>query len=330
MLNGIESPHCSACYTSEKATGFSARQDFNKQYEKYEFLTKFTHSDGYLEKMDLKYLDVRWSNICNLKCRTCNATFSSSWAKEDGDKNVYIFAGGNSNDDLYKQFEPHFENIEEFYFAGGEPLLTDKHYDILERLIQLGKTDVKLRYNTNLSRLGFKNKNVLDLWKQFDNIQIFGSLDHYGKKAEYIREGTDWQKVEQNIRAIKNDTPHIELNTGTVVSVLNIHTLTDFYDYMIKNNLVDSEYDPVMYSIIEPEFYNFTVLNDRLKEKTIKKLETRNFNNKINAKIDDLISTLEQTDYDHENRNMFLQQTAKYDKIRNRNFWTLFPELEQI
>lgn len=330
MINGIRSPHCEHCYISEDSSGNSPRQDFNKKFEKYEFLKEFTHQDGYLEKMDLKYLDIRWSNICNLKCRTCCSTFSSSWAKEDGDKNVYIFAGGNSNDELYRQFEPHFTSVEEFYFAGGEPLLTDKHYDILERLIDLGKTNVKLRYNTNLTKLKFKNKNVLDLWKYFENVEIFASLDHYGTKAEYIREGTNWKRIEENIKEIKEVTPHVALNTNTVVSVLNVFTITDFFEYMIENNIAGNNYEPTMYCLIEPEFYSFSVLNDNLKQKIIDKLRKRNFGRTVNDRIDDVILNLENTKFDKQLRNEFLKQTALYDKKRNRDFWSTFPELKYI
>ena len=330
MINGLESPHCNACYQSEKMTGNSARTHFNQKFKKYKFLQNFTQPDGYLEKMDFKYLDIRWSNICNFKCRTCCATFSSAWAKEDGNKNVYIFAGGNSNDKLYNELEPYFEGVEEFYFAGGEPLLTDKHYAILEKLITLGKTDVRLRYNSNLSKLKFKNKNVLDLWKHFSDIEIYASIDHYGEKAEYIREGTNWKQVEKNIRQIKEYTPHILLSTNSVISVLNVSTLNNFYNYILENNLYSKKYSPTLYTLIEPDFYNFSVINDNLKHKIIDELKTRNFDDNLNAQIDDVIQTLEKTNYNHENRNNFLEQTKTYDRKRNRNLLDYFPELKSI
>ena len=117
---------------------------------------------------------------------------------------MYIFAGGDSNDSLYNQFKkPHFKNIKVFYFAGGEPLMTDKHYEILEHLIETGNTKVTLEYNSNVSRLKYKNKSIIDLWNKFENVTVSASLDSWGSRAEYIREGTDWDKVESNLQTIK-------------------------------------------------------------------------------------------------------------------------------
>src|SRR5210317_357263 len=214
MLQGERCEECMACYSNEEAGNNSFRQSVNIQFEKYIPDALSTQSDGTLDEMKLRYLDVRWSNICNFKCRSCSSTYSSSWATEDGKDKVYIFAGGDTNDDLYKQFEPHFDTIEEFYFAGGEPLLTDKHYDILEYLIKNNRTEVKLRYNTNMSVLRYKDKNVLDLWKQFSNVYIGASLDSWSNRAEYIRHGTNWNNIEINLRKIRKEAPHIHLQTN--------------------------------------------------------------------------------------------------------------------
>jgi hypothetical protein len=168
------------------------------------------------------------------------------------------------------------------------------------------------------------------LWKHFSDIEIYASIDHYGKKAEYIREGTNWTQIEKNIREIKEHTPHILLGTNSVISVLNVSTLNDFYSYMIDNNLYSKNYKPILYSLIEPDFYNFSVINDSLKHQIIDNLKSRNFEDNLNAQIDDVIQTLEKTDYNHENRNNFLEQTKLYDRKRNRNLLDYFPELKGI
>jgi flagellar hook-basal body complex protein FliE len=85
-----------------------------------------------------------------------------------------------------------------------------------------------------------------------------------------------------------------------------------------------------MYCIIEPEFYNFSVINEKLKGKIIHKLKQRNFSEKLNNKIDDVIDTLKNTEFDRERRNEFLKQTAIYDTKRNRDFRKTFPELKYI
>ena len=42
-----------------------------------------THKDGHVDEMKMRYFDIRFSNICNFKCRSCGSEFSSQWALED-------------------------------------------------------------------------------------------------------------------------------------------------------------------------------------------------------------------------------------------------------
>ena len=115
LMNGEKPSVCHQCWKHEEAGNNSSRISNNKRFKEDFHIVDKTNTDGSLDTMDLRYFDVRWSNICNFKCRTCSATYSSNWAVEDnqhGDnKPVYIFAGGDSNDSLYNQFKPHFKNI---------------------------------------------------------------------------------------------------------------------------------------------------------------------------------------------------------------------------
>ena len=332
MLAGEQCEECSACYKSEESGVKSLRQSKIEKFSKFLPLVDKTNPDGSLDELNLKYFDVRWSNICNFKCRSCSSTYSSSWATEDNkyghDKKVFIFAGGDNNDNLYNQFLPHFKNMEEIYFAGGEPLLTDKHYDVLEHLISIGRTDVELSYNTNLSSLKYKGKSVIDLWKQFSNIQIYVSLDSWGERAEYIREGTEWNVIEENIRLIRKEAPHIDMRMTTVVSAFNVYTLPDFLDYLFTNKLFDKNYFyPSFYNLINPHYYSPDILPDELKSKIIDKLKSVSFTRYLDQQIKNVISGLENSTFDPILRNQFLNNTNYYDEIRNKNFLTTFPEL---
>ena len=332
MLKGKRCEECTACYRDEDAGNSSFRKHSNEQFEKYiDDAVLNTNDDGSMDDFRLRYLDVRWSNICNFKCRSCGGTYSSSWAKEDGKSNAYTFAGGDSNDDLYKQFEPHFDTIEEFYFAGGEPLLTDKHYEILEYLIDHGRTDVKLRYNTNMSVLKYKGKNILDLWKKFSNVVIGASLDHYGSKAEYIRHGTDWSLVESNLKLIRKETPHVELHTNTVVSIFNIKTLPEFVQYIIDNDLVSIEnYNPNFYNIMNPDYYSFKIIPEEDKIDIIKSLEEFASKHKGNIEygIQGVINGLRSSVYSPELKTKLQIKTKYYDHLRKENVEETFPEIQ--
>jgi hypothetical protein len=117
MLTGEKCDECAACYNIEESGANSPRHSYINKFKKYIPLSESTNADGSVE-MNLRYFDIRWSNICNFKCRSCSSTYSSSWATEDNArgnrKKVFIFAGGDNNDDLYNQFLPHFKNIEEW------------------------------------------------------------------------------------------------------------------------------------------------------------------------------------------------------------------------
>ena len=331
MLSGKQCEECTACYTNEEVGNNSLRQTVNRQFEKYIPDALSTQSDGTLDEMKLRYLDVRWINYCYFNCRSCSSTYSSSWATEVCKDKVYIFAGGDSNDDLYQQFEPHFDTIEEFYFAGGEPLLTDKHYDILEYLLDAGRTDVKLRYNTNLSVLRYKNKNVLDMWKRFENVNVGASIDSWGSRAEYIREGTDWNTIEENLRMIRQETPHVNLQTDTVVSIFNIFTIPEFIRYMIDNDLVDKEtYNPQFYNLINPEYYSIQLLDKSQRSVIIERLLNCRFTTRIDSKLMKLVNHLRESDIKLELIGELDQQNRKYDALRSRDFAETFPELREI
>jgi radical SAM protein with 4Fe4S-binding SPASM domain len=335
MIAGDRCEECSGCYQSEDRGVESVRQSRNREYKEFFNLIDNTEEDGFLEELSLRHFDIRWSNICNFKCLSCSSTYSSTWAQEDNSqgykKSVYIIAGGTSNDNLYDQFLPYLKDIKVFYFAGGEPLLTDKHYSILEHLISIGKTDVRIDYNTNLSHLKYKSKSVIDLWKNFSNISINASIDSWGERAEYIREGTVWEEIEQNIRTIQKEVPHVKLQTGSVISVFNLYTIPDFLNYMLDSKLFsDKDFHPYFYNIINPSYYSADVFPDNLKKLIISRLINLNYTESINKEIQKVITYLQNSKYDPELREQFIKTTLHYDKIRNRNFINTFPELESL
>ena len=322
MLAGEQCSQCSSCYRNEEVGVQSYRQSANKEYKQHIQLSKNTQPDGSIELANLKYLDIRWSNICNFKCRTCNNAFSSSWASENNkygnDNTVYMFAGGEDNDTLYEQIKPVLSTIEEIYFVGGEPLLTDKHYDILEELIRIGRVNVKLRYSTNLSTLVYKGKHITDYWNKFSQVLVFASLDSWGERAEYIRDGTDWNKIVENIKIIKTKSPKVNLEMSSVVSVLNVKTLPEFLEYLKQNDLFRNKIN--FYNLLTPEKYSFDVLPDQERLNIIEKLK--------NIPIaDSVVNHLKNSSYDEFLHEKFLKETKIYDERRNQNFNDVFPEL---
>ena len=334
MLAGQRCQECKSCYQAEDAGVNSFRQTVNRDYAEFLNLAAETNSDGSLDSMQLKYLDIRWSNICNFKCRSCSSTYSSSWATEDNksgqNKKVFIFAGGDNNDMLHDQLKPYISQVREIYFAGGEPLLMDKHYEILNDLIASDNVNIKIRYNSNLSSLTFKDTSVINLWKRFSNVHLNISLDSWNERAEYIREGTDWNKIVENIRLVRAECPHVHIGIASVISVFNICTLTEFIDYMIENKLIDSSTPVSFYSLLNPNYYSFDIFDQKIKNTILENLRNTTFNKNIKHQVENIIKHINSSVFDIELQKKFKVHTDRYDTIRNKKFTETFPELKEF
>jgi hypothetical protein len=244
MLEDRPSDGCKSCYEQESSGFTSLRNGCNKSYGHRIKKVKSTAPDGSLPTMKLYYWDIRFSNICNLKCRMCSTSYSSRWHEDDvklnNGKKSYnrIQFAGSHKDDLWQQIQEHLPYVEHIYFAGGEPLMMEEHYRILKFLINCGNTDVHLTYATNLTELTFKNESILQLWKHFPTVGVSASLDDMEERAAVIRSGTNWAQIEQNIKDLKHECPHINFIIGPTISVMNIWNICKFHRYMVDQELI--------------------------------------------------------------------------------------------
>lgn len=244
MLADRPSKQCTRCYEQE-STGFSSmRNNSNKHFGQHIAEVAGTQPDGTMPTMKLRYWDIRFSNICNLKCRSCGSIFSSRWYDDDVRLNngkplrPRVQFAGRSELDIWEQMEPQIPNLEQIYFAGGEPLIMEEHNRILKKLIAEGNTQVRLIYNTNLTELKFKRESVLELWKHFPSVCVAASLDDMGDRAEIIRSGTKWAEVEQNIRDLKRECPHIDFMISPTLSIMNIWKFCEYHRYMVDQGFI--------------------------------------------------------------------------------------------
>jgi organic radical activating enzyme len=158
------------------------------------------------------------------------------------------------------------DNINDVYFAGGEPLLIPDHYEILQHLIDNNKSNISVRYNTNLSVLSYKNKYVIDYWKQFNNIRVGASLDAMGKHAEYIRNGTVWSDIEQNFNTIHKECPHIDIIVTSIINVYNAFNLIEFQREWISNSKINASQFKVR-ALTGPDYLSIQILPEGFKQR---------------------------------------------------------------
>ena len=352
MLNGKKPNACNTCYHQEQSME-SFRKTTLREYG--HFLPdafEDTNEDGTLNDFKMRYLDIRFSNLCNMKCRTCGSGYSSQWEIEDAKEGFKFNDPKNEVDvsriqqDLYDQIP----NLQRAYFAGGEPLITEDHYELLEEMIRVGRTDILLSYNTNLSKLKFKDKDLMDLWGRFTNrVQVYGSLDHFGDKAEYIRTGTKWDEVMKNYRTLlESDVTQLSITTS--VSIFNYGSLTSFFDYLIDQNIAPWN-EPnrgawQINPIYGPEELSFQAMPLQMKEKiaeqhleyftTLKKLR-KNPNKIMFAQVEQLMRSVESlhvlaksTDKWDQIQDRFINEVKKIDNRRGEDFKKVFPELAEL
>jgi sulfatase maturation enzyme AslB (radical SAM superfamily) len=178
MLEGERPNLCERCFLIEDSGLLSPRNTHNYFFDnEIPDLIKETNPEtGHNDKFVLKYWDFRWSNICNFKCRMCGAFSSSKWYEDETalygtkmDNNGLLNYNSDSKEDIFKYVDRFINDVEEIYFAGGEPLIMDEHYIILEKLIAAGRTNVRIRYNTNFNLGIIKYESVII----FRNVGIY-------------------------------------------------------------------------------------------------------------------------------------------------------------
>lgn len=340
MLAGRKNEACTFCYKHEQSSPYSFRKySIEKFAHKYDELVPYTNADGSLDKFTMAYFDVRFSNICNFKCRTCGSEFSSKWAQEHKEHDApppgfRVIQHADASGSLLDQVVEQINNIELAYFAGGEPLITDEHYVILEEMIANGSCkNITLRYNTNMSNFKYKKYDVLDMWSNFKAVEVSSSLDHYGAKAEYIRHGTDWKTVESNLRKIRN-VDYINYQFNCVLSNLNYVTLADFFEYMIDNDLLRKHDYISIYHLLNPSFYSAQNLPQELKDKGNTRLQ--NLIDQIKDEywcvqhIENAMQFANSANIWNDHGEEFIHNTVRRDKIRNEDFTAVFPELSSM
>jgi len=340
MLEGKKHTFCQTCYEHEEHKVGSFRETVNREYGKhFQSAVESTNPDGSLKEFKMRYFDIRFSNICNFKCRTCSQDYSSQWEIENKKLKIYVPpVAKNNNKQFLNEVLSHVPTIETAYFAGGEPLITEEHYILLDEMIRLGRTDIRLRYNTNLSNLKFKDRDLLQLWSHFKQpIEVSASIDHVGKRAEYIRHGTDWGVVESNFQQLQK-VDYVQMSMNTVLSVYNFMTLDVFYQYLFDKGM----YHPgkltfQIYKMHGPLHLSSFILPPKFKEEGIKKINAlvskmklMAFTANSRAEVESIIPWVSSKNIWEEQKNIFKAETARLDKLRSENFVSTFPEIADL
>lgn len=354
MVNGIEPEECKLCFDQEKLGLTSRRLYLKEAYSNIDYSLSDNNGTIDLTQHKIKSIDVRFGNLCNMKCRSCGPADSSLWYEDIGQldelKEVDFYTTKNyklelknnvwtlNNDDFFWYEQDKFWesaksfllSVDRIYITGGEPLINKAHWQLLDLAINLGvSNNILLEYNTNMSRLP---TNCFDIWKQFKRVDIGCSIDAVGDLAYYMRFPVKWDTIEKNIQLLSaSTTGNIYAKFAPTISVFNILGFLDVVELQkqYRSNVI-RRLSPSFHTLVNPEWYNVQILPLETKQLIIEKYNEwynqASWKMMLKPNFDKILSFMMQEDKSYL-LPKFVEMTRSLDKIRNQNLADTVPWL---
>ena len=243
----------------------------------------------YKENTNLKTFEIAFDRVCNLACSYCNASFSTTWAKDIKNNGPYenLVSDGagafrqdgdwaqpykSDEDNPYVQaFWKWWENglsesLDELRITGGEPLMSGNTWKLFD-WFEAQDTNMRFAINSNL----IAKKDIVDKLitkaQNIKNFHIYTSCEAVGAQAEYIRDGLDYELWLNNVKRILTETP-AELHIMMTINSLCLFSITDFLDqvYALKE-LTNSRKPTVSLNLLRfPSFQSPLALPTHIKD----------------------------------------------------------------
>jgi organic radical activating enzyme len=269
MLKGELVPGCTQCIQNESYGKESKRITTNKRYQ------HSLNKASAIANPDIEYFDLRFGNLCNLKCRSCTPINSSQLDKqviENPELQKYYHNFGYNINEWYETetFQENvFSNLKKLntlYITGGEPTIIKKNFELLERLIEEGYSkNILLVINSNMTN---DKSTFFDLISHFKEVIFFASIDGYNDMQEYLRYPSDWNQISKNLENLvsKNYT-NVNIRVAPVIQITNIGTIIDLFEYCEEfNRKADrSAVDIFLNNLEYPDYLNSVNLPNKYK-----------------------------------------------------------------
>jgi len=243
LTMGLRPEICDTCWVKEDAGVWSYRQAYNEKFKDLE--------PANLEPT-LKYIDMKFDNVCNFQCRMCDPDSSDQiWKSIDllNEKGLELpnHIGKYTDDDRKFDFKQTvkkdyvkevLETIDIFKVTGGEPFLSKDFLEILDLAIErdLAK-NITLMITTNASKFV---KKILDKFIHFKRVEFTVSVDGAEGAYDYIRypySFKQWSgRMNEAIQFAKDtgmkEQNKMVLKTACVVQAYNWLNLDKLFYYM--------------------------------------------------------------------------------------------------
>lgn len=329
--NGEQLEMCERCWSEEKL-GFTSERN----YLIADVPDNLNYADPDFYLAGPRHLNIKVSNICNLRCRTCQSIDSYLYHIEG----AYYERKNNLQGTLYNvdKTKKHFsdEQLQELFdlshrlerieLYGGEPFLDDQIPKFLTRLVDTGLSkNIDLSVSTNATH------RLTDVWQKiltnFKETIINVSIDGVEEKFTYIRHPGDWNDAQKNIDSffeLEYNNENITVQPVITVSALNVWNVQDVFDYFSRYKV-----EPFIIMVQNPKYYCVNVLPDSVKPIITEKL--LGYNNPKFQGLINLINTEPRRSLKYSKAwDEFRFWTKEKDAYRKENFIETFEEFGKI
>lgn len=254
MLRGEKPASCLKCYKEEEAGHLSKRKwetDYwGHRYDLHELVNE-TAQDGSIPPK-IRYIDLRLGSKCQLACVMCSPHDSTGWIKDwqqlypkitnaklqstsrwdnKGRVGGASYNWHKTNPTFWNDLMDQIPHMHQLYFAGGESLVIDEHYTLLEECIKRGHAkNMELRYNSN----GVEwRDDLFDLWNEFESVRFHYSIDALGEQNDYIRYPSKWEHQEEVFWKLEGTSDHVKITTATTLTALNVAYIPEFVKWKV-------------------------------------------------------------------------------------------------
>ena len=236
---------CSKCKTEEARGQTSLREVLNRDLS---------------GTNDIEYIELSLSNNCNLACKMCSPTYSTTW-NDLVIKHTSLQKYQSPNVQPSIRVADVFNNVDikklkKIKYLGGEPFITPEIRELFKYLDNTGIiSNIEFECNTNCTLFPEKWLNYLSKFKKV-NIEL--SIDGVGELNDYIRYGKNWNSIYSNILKwvkYKEVSPNLTISIFTTVQAYNLHNikeikeLADLYNMKFYSSL-----------LVVPDFLSVDVL----------------------------------------------------------------------
>lgn len=314
MMDGIQPKSCNYCWNIENSEGDHISDRMYKSTDiewAYPYVDKVLQN-GPIANIDPSYLEIAFSNVCQMSCMYCSPEISSKWMEEVETKGPYKNGIGDltwikQQDRMpipHKDYNPYVEafwkwwptlqnSIKVLRITGGEPLLSKDFWKLLDSIIENPLPDLKLVVNTNM----MVPKPLLDKLIIYANLvqgkikefEIYTSCEAAFEQAEYIRYGLNYNQFFKNIADYIEKTPHnYRVNFMITFNALSLTSFKEFLTDILELRRAYNEDDgfnriPFVISYLRwPQFQDVRILSDEFKLRYINEIEEFMQNNDRN------------------------------------------------